>query len=170
MAFSISPQVNIYENDATSLSVPFVGGVVGAMAGLSQWGSVSKPIQLTKGFDEYLERLREPTVECLQSFYIAKDFLQYNGAMMFVRAVGPKARNACWQPAGDNVKHDFISISSAPHLNIVDTSSEPNANVELSLNGVIEAKQITDQNGKTTFQIEVPEGKKIVYMKLTKVD
>lgn len=39
MSFSISPQVNIFETDATSLAVPFSGDTVGAMSGTAQWAS-----------------------------------------------------------------------------------------------------------------------------------
>lgn len=170
MSFSISPQVNIFETDATSLAVPFSGDTTGAMSGTAQWGAVMKPIFINKGIDEYLEKLFPPASQSSETFYIAKDYLQYSNKLAFVRVVGKKARNACYKSASDEAAHEKISISSAPVLHIVNTTTEPNATVELSLNGVVKDVNVTDQNAKTAFQIEVPEGKRIVWMRLTKQD
>lgn len=170
MAFSISPQVNIYETEATSLAVPFSGETVGAMAGITQWGAVLKPINITRGYDEFLEKFFPPVEKSLTSFYIAKDYLRYSQKMSFVRVVGKNARNASFRLASDLAVHSKVSISADRILNIVDTTSEANATVDLTVDGTLSATQVTDQNGNTTFQIEVPEGKQIVYMRLTKVD
>lgn len=170
MSFSISPQVNIFETDATSLAVPFSGDTVGAMAGTAQWGAVMKPIFINKGIDEYLEKMFPPKSPSSETFYIAKDYLQYSNKLAFVRVVGKKARNACYKKASDNVAHHRISISSAPVLHIVDTTTEPNATVELIVNGVVQDVNVTNQNAVTAFQVEVPKGKRIVWMRLTKQD
>lgn len=170
MAFSISPQVNIYETESTSLAVPFSGETVGAMAGTTQWGAVLKPINITGGYDEFLEKFFPPTDKTVTSFYIAKDYLRYSQKLSFVRVVGNRARNASYKLASDAATHTKVSISADKILNIVDTTSEANATVEMSVDGTISATQVTDQNGNTSFQIQVPEGKQIVYMRLTKVD
>lgn len=168
MAFEISPQVNIYEVESTGLAVQMKGNVCGATAGTAQWGAVNKPTEITKGFDEFVEKFFPPVEASATSFFVVKDFLQYNDKLLFNRVVGSKARNATFQRASSDVNHEYISINSAPHLEINERTTEPNAMIDIVVDGEVVDTVSSDALAQARIQIPVPAGKQIVWMRLTK--
>ena len=168
MAFNISPQVNIYEVEPNGLAVQSRGNVCGATAGMAQWGAVNKPTEITKGFDEFVEKFFPPVEATATSFFIVKDFLQYNDKLLFNRVVGSNARNASFQRASSDANHEYISINSAPHLEINEKTTEPNAMIDIVVDGQVVDTVSSNAFGQARIKIPVPAGKQIVWMRLTK--
>lgn len=174
MAFSISPQINVYELDDTlNINTDFQSGIVGAMAGYSQWGKVLSPIEILTGLDEFTNKTFPPVEETSRSYHIAKDFLQYSSKLMFVRIVGKNARNAAYITANADVAHKQISVKTTDNVvAIKDTTTQPNALVDFGVSGLVESDvtKRTDSSADTSIQFNVPEGKRIVFIRVTKVD
>lgn len=93
MAFSISPQINIYEVDNTTF-VETKGDTMGAMAGYARWGKCGQITPITTGGTQFAETFFKPDARTALSFFIAADFLRYTNKMFFVRVIGEKARNS----------------------------------------------------------------------------
>lgn len=93
MAFNISPQVNIYEEDNTQF-VETKGDTVGSMAGYARWGQCGIPRQILTGSTEFVNKFHTPDDNTNKSFFIAQDFFKYSNKLYFTRVIGDKARNS----------------------------------------------------------------------------
>lgn len=93
MAFSISPQINIFEEDNTAF-VETKGDTMGAMAGYARWGKCGQVTPITSGATQFADTFFKPDEKTAISFFVAADFLRYTNKLQFVRVIGIKARNS----------------------------------------------------------------------------
>lgn len=93
MSFNLSPRVAIFERDLVR-AIQEISDSKGAAVGFSSWGAANKPILITGGETELKNRIGKPTDETYISFLTAADYLKYASKLVFLRVVGPDARNA----------------------------------------------------------------------------
>lgn len=93
MAFTISPSVVVQERDF-SLTVVELANYVGATAGYAQWGPADKPVLVTGGEADFINRFYKPNDITAVDQFTAIDFLGYSPKMYYTRVVGATALNA----------------------------------------------------------------------------
>ena len=91
--FNLSPSVRVTETDDTTF-VQEKGNFIGGLVGTFNWGPVDKPILVTNGPKELVQRFWKPTNDNYSAFCVAEDFLSYTNKMWVYRASGAAARNA----------------------------------------------------------------------------
>lgn len=91
--FNLSPSVHVTEKDET-LFVEQLGNYIGGMPGTFNWGPVEKPILITGGAKDLVNRFWKPTNDNYLSFCVAEDFLGYTNKLWIYRMTGSAARNA----------------------------------------------------------------------------
>ena len=92
MAVQLSPGVQVIEKDYTE-TVPTLSTSTGAMAGVFKWGPVEEPTLVTSE-SELVSTFGAPTDANYESFFLAKNFLDYSNQMYVARVDTAAARNA----------------------------------------------------------------------------
>lgn len=93
MPFYLSPSVNVFEKDLTSI-VPAVSTSIGAFAGAFQWGPIEDPVTVSSE-NVLVQRFGKPNDDCFHSFFTAANFLSYSNNLLLVRADAEDLKNAC---------------------------------------------------------------------------
>lgn len=93
MPFYLSPSVNVFEKDLTSI-VPAVSTSIGAFAGAFAWGPVEDPVTVSSE-NVLVQRFGKPNDSCFHSFFTAANFLSYSNNLLLIRADATGLRNAC---------------------------------------------------------------------------
>lgn len=91
--FAVAPSVQFTERDAT-LFVKASMNVNAAFAGVARWGAVDEPIHITGGEQDLVGKIYAPDGDTYLDFFVMADYLRYSQELMFLRSVGPDARNA----------------------------------------------------------------------------
>lgn len=92
MAVQLSPGVQVIEKDYTE-TVPTLSTSTGAMAGVFKWGPVEEPTLVTSE-SELVSTFGAPTDANYESFFLAKNFLDYSNQMYVARVDTAPTRNA----------------------------------------------------------------------------
>lgn len=103
MAFYLSPSVNVFEKDLTSI-VPAVSTSVGAFAGAFGWGPVLSPSTVSSE-NSLVQRFGKPTDSTFVSFYTAANFLSYSNNLLLVRCDNEDLKNATSDGSGIKIKN-----------------------------------------------------------------
>jgi hypothetical protein len=85
--FNLSPSVRVTETDDTTF-VQEKGNFIGGLVGTFNWGPVDKPVLITNGPKELVQRFWKPTNDNYSAFCVAEDFLSYTNKMWVYRASG----------------------------------------------------------------------------------
>jgi phage tail sheath protein FI len=96
MPFYLSPSVNVFEKDLTSI-VPAVSTSVGAFAGAFSWGPVESPVTISSE-NVLAQTFGKPNDSTFTSFFTAANFLSYSNNLLTVRANGAGLKNAIANP------------------------------------------------------------------------
>ena len=92
MPFYLSPSVNVFERDLTSI-VPAVSTSIGAFAGSFAWGPVEAPITVSSE-NVLVQNFGKPTDGNFHSFFTAANFLSYSNNLLLVRTDASGLKNA----------------------------------------------------------------------------
>ena len=92
MPFYLSPSVNVFEKDLTSI-VPAVSTSIGAFAGSFAWGPVEDPVTISSE-NVLVQRFGKPTNGNFYSFFTAANFLSYSNNLLLVRTDAAGLKNA----------------------------------------------------------------------------
>lgn len=92
--FSVAPSVQFTERDVSLTTTPSVD-VIGASAGVFQWGEVDKPVRVTNGQTGLVKKFFKPKNNASGiDFLVIEDYLAYSSTAWVLRGVGPTAKNA----------------------------------------------------------------------------